>query len=99
MKQSPTEGDRVGVDGNMGSGVNGLHCTVLGRTCMRRVPRAGEGQEGYFSLPWREGGEGGCGLEKEGVEILKIFPDRFQLLNVSSLLLRVFSRTMRAWNR
>lgn len=99
MKQNPKEGDRVGADENMRSGVNGLHCTALGRACMRRAPPAGEGQEGYFALPWREGGEGGCGLEKEGMEILKIFPDCFQLLKVSSLLLRVFSCTMRAWNR
>lgn len=77
MKQSPKEGDRVRSDGNMGSRVNGLHCTILGRACMRRVLRAGEGQDGYFSLPWREGGEGGCGLEKEGMEILKIFPNCF----------------------
>lgn len=31
VKPSPKEGDGVGGDGNVGSGVNGLYWTVLGR--------------------------------------------------------------------
>lgn len=75
LKPSPREGD-----GNMDSGVNGLHGMVLSTACTGRVP-LGAVQEAAsrkggpggmpFSLSWREGSEGECGLEKEGMAIGK----------------------------
>ena len=87
VKPSPTEGD-----GNMGSGVNGLHGTVPGHGLMGRLPTGtmqgaascqGETGGTPFSLSWKEGGEGECGLEKEGWQFEIIFPDCLQLLKVS----------------
>lgn len=51
-----------------------------GAVCVRRAPPRGvQGAASYrggaegtlFSQTWKEGGEGGCGLEKEGMAVGK----------------------------